>query len=644
MKTSFAIIISLLVMVYPLNGQTLITLGTHTVSKQEFLNAFHKNSNADKPSEKAMRDYLQLYINYKLKVKAAYDEKLHQQPNQVAELNDFKNQVIETYLNDQSTLEQLINEAAERSKKDIRVAHIYIPIDSEKKDSAKAWKTAQDAYKELQRGTDFGNVALLYSADTSVRSNKGDIGYITAFTLPYAFESEIYKISPGKVTRPFRSAAGYHIFKNLGERKALGTIRTAQILLAFPPDADHAGKHQMRLLADSIYQALVNGAAFNDMVAKFSTDRITLSAHGDMQEYGIGTYEPAFENAVFALTTVGEITKPLVTSHGYHIVKLIDRKPLMVDSGGTAFLESVKAKVEKDQRINISKDALTKKVLHKTGIKSAPVNQQLLFIYADSILQHKKVPVLPGITNKTVLFTMPKQKIFVSDWGKYLHDIREMPFLSAGKTPRQLLQQYKETAAIEYYRNHLEDYNQDFAIQVRDFKEGNMLFEIMQKNIWDKASADSAGLLAYYNANPGKYMWQASADLIMVNFNDLSIINEFKDKFLRNKSEWRTIAAAYEGRLQADSGRYELSQLPGGIPTTFKTGELISTDTNQTDNTATIMYIIRTYSQNSPRKFEDAKGIVLNDYQQMLEEKWIEDLKKKYPVYVNEAVLKTLWK
>ena len=171
--------------------------------------------------------------------------------------------------------------------------------------------------------------------------------------------------------------------------------------------------------------------------------------------------------------------------------------PVMADSADVAFYERIKAKVEKDARVHVAKTELTKKILKATGLKMAPINQRLLAIYSDSILQKKKIPVFAGLDNKTVLFTMPKKKIYISDWGNYLSTIRDMPSLSEGKTHQQLLQQYREIVATDYYRAHLEEYNPEFARQLKEFKEGNMLFEIMQRNIWDKANADTAGLIAH---------------------------------------------------------------------------------------------------------------------------------------------------
>ena len=144
---------------------------------------------------------------------------------------------------------------------------------------------------------------------------------------------------------------------------------------------------------------------------------------------------------------------------------------------------------------------------------------------------------------------MPKEKIIVADWVKYLSDVRDVPALSEGKTYRQLFEQFKISVATDYYRNHLEDYNPEFARQLKEFKEGNMLFEIMQRNIWDKANADTAGMRKHYEAQREKYIWGPSADVIMFSVNDPTIVSEFRQKLINNVSDWKNIAAAYgEGK------------------------------------------------------------------------------------------------
>src|SRR5580700_2561066 len=217
--------LSLLILLFSssLTAQTLFTVDGTPTSKEEFLKAFSKNNTGIVPTEKSYRDYLELYIRYKLKVKAAYTAQLDTLPAQRTELQNFRSQVADTYMKDQESMDRLIREVSVRGQKDIRLAHIYfaLPKNVTPADTLRAYEKAMTVYNELKKGKKFGELAAAVSDDPTAKSNKGDIGYITVFTLPYELESLAYSLAPGQFSKPYRSKGGYHIFRNEGERKAL---------------------------------------------------------------------------------------------------------------------------------------------------------------------------------------------------------------------------------------------------------------------------------------------------------------------------------------------------------------------------------------------------------------------------------------
>ena len=629
-----------------LKAQTLFTYGNKAVSKSEFLKAYNKNNTDEKPTEKLYRDYLDLYTRFKIKVQAALDMRLDTFANQRSELQGFRNQIVESYMNDDASVAVMIDEALERSKKDIQLAHIFIPVNKEaiEADIKKAEKTINEAYAQLQKGQSFDQVALAYSQDPAVKQNKGNVGYITVFILPYELENIIYSLQPGKFSKPIQSKAGFHILKNIGERKAAGRLKAAQILLAFPPDADAAYKENLKLKADSIVAVLKRGGDFKALAAEFSNDILTYQNGGEMMEFGIGRYDQAFETAAFSLSRDGEISKPVLTEYGYHIIKRLQLKPIPIDKNDKQVQEEIKQQVLQSDRMEVARKMLLKKVLQQTGFRKLYVDDQHLWAFTDSVLKQKPwpKPKLPGFTRETALFAFAKQTVRVKDWVNYLDAIRNVESLRTGKTNKQLFDQYVETTAFEYYRNHLEEYNADFAFQLNEFKEGNLLFEIMQRKIWDVAASDSVGLLKYYQQHKNKYWWEASADAIILTAVNDSVANLATAKLKNAFAEWRKLSEASEGMLQADSGRFELGQIPVLERTSFSPGLITAPVKNETDNSVTFAYIVKIYNNREPRNFEEARGFVINDYQTFLEEKWIESLKKKYPIKINEAVLKSL--
>lgn len=625
-----------------LPAQTLFTYGDKPVSKEEFLKAYRKNNNSPKATEKSYNEYLELYTRYKLKVKAAYDAKLDTLPNQVAELQNFRSQILDQYMNDETSVNRLVNEAFERSQKDIHLAHIFISVlkNASAADTVAAYQVAMDAYNALKSGKDFGETALRYSQDPFVKNNRGDLGYITVFTLPYALESQAYGIAPGKFSKIFRDKNGYHIFKNIGERKAIGKIKTAQILLMVPAGASEASKSETKQRTDSIYHVLMNGGDFSSLARTFSGDNLSYQLGGEMNEFGAGKYEPDFESAAFALKKDGDISQPVYSSFGYHIIKRIHRIPVAVTKDKKT-MEEFKQKVMNDQRIEVARKEMLGMILKQTRFKKYPVNEDHLFRYTDSSLQIKPLPSFSDINNKTILFSFAKKDITVRDWLDYRNSIRNQPVLTNGKTNKEILEQYQQTAAFDYYRNHLEDYNKEFAYQVNEFKDGNLLFEIMQHKIWDKASTDSVGLKNYFEAHKNKYAWEPGADAIIFSCATEKTALDIKSKLPNDVSQWRKLIDSSRGLAQADSGRFESPQLPPAESGSLQAKQFSSLVKN-TDNSVTIAYIVNIHSDRSLRSYADARGLAINDYQTLLEDNWIAELRKKYPVKVNEAVLKSL--
>lgn len=630
-----------------LHSQVLLNVDNNPITKDEFLQAFLKNNN-QKPSKQAFEEYLELYIRFKLKVSAAYDAGLDTLPTQKAELTDFRNQVAGEYLHDEAIYDKLVKEAFERSRKDIHLAHIFVAfssadIEGHAQDTAGAWKQAIKAYNDLQKGAAFGEVAATYSSDKSAIDNKGDIGFITLFTLPYELENVAYSTVSGRYSMPFRSKSGYHIFKNLGERRAAGMMRIAQILFAFPPDTDSATKSRIHRQADSVYNALLRGESFPQMVTLFSKDNVSHTTKGELPEFGVGTYDASFENAAFALQADGAVSKPFISVFGYHIVKRLAHIPVNTDPVDDSAMAALKQRVRDDPRMEVSRRFMLLKIYRLTRFKKLLIHEPSLRKFTDSAVHNKKLPALAGISEKTLLFSFPKRNVFVADWIKYIHNEKSSEYII--KTFPVLYKQFQESITTGYYLDHLEALNPKFAAQMDEFKEGNLLFEMMQRNIWDKAASDSSGLKHYYESNKAKYTWEPGAAAVLFTCSDSAFAYELKLKLTTNNNDWRALVSFNPDKVQADSGRFEMSQLPVRPQEAISPGKITTPLPNPTSpGNISFAYIVKIYPEKTLRNFDEAKGFVLNDYQAYLEENWITALKRTCPVQINNAVLQSLWK
>jgi peptidyl-prolyl cis-trans isomerase SurA len=592
-----------------------------------------------------MRQYLDLYINSKLKIHEATIRGYDTLPGFIEEYTALRNQVIENYMNDAQSLNALVDEAFKRSQKDIKVQHIFIPyyLGGNYSDSPVVKLKIQEAYMELQSGKNFDDVALKFSADPSVANNKGNLGYITVFSLPYQFENVIYDLAPGKFSAPYRSNSGYHIFKNLTERKAVGRIKVSQILIAVPPGTDSTAKKRLAELADSIYNRLQKGDDFGKLATAFSNDVVSSASNGSMPEFGLGTFDPAFEAAAFSLTKNGQISKPFLTDHGYHIIKRTSLTPPLTVKNKKS-LDMIRTLVEKDGRINVAKNKLYNQILAQTGYKQFNVDQVMLQMYIDSVLASRPPSLGNPVNKATALFSVGQSTKIVNDLLTYSISNRYKADGSGLKPFNELNDEFKRNAVMEYYRAHLEDYNEEFKMQMKELKDGNLFFDIMMREVWSNAQSDTAGQRTFYEQNKSKYKWNYSADAVIFYCGDSTTARSFRNMLVKDKSKWRSVAESFSDKITLDSSRFEITKIPGAQKTTAKAGTITNIVKNKDDNSASFALIFKIYPVPAQKTFADARGDVVSDFQDSIDKKWIAELKKKYPVKVNEEVLKTIAK
>ena len=623
------------------SAQTLFTYGNYAADAKDFLRAYNKNNSAAVTNKaKSISDYLDLYIKSKLKVREAYDRGYDTLPNIKMEVENLRAQIAENYMTDPEIMNRLEKEAFQRSQKDIRTAHSSGFIDT-----LAAQKKRDVIIQKLQKGEDFLLLAKQFSDDPNAKLNNGELGYITVFTLPYEFENAVYNTPAGKYSSPVRSKIGYHIFKNLGERKSAGKMKAQQILLATPPGADEATKKQLANLADSLYKRLLAGDEFGQLAKSFSNDYISAANNGTMPDIGVGQYDAVFEKVVWSLAKDGAFSKPFQTAHGWHIVKRIAVKPTVTDPGNKDFKQELQQKIMADSRWRASKDFVYKQVTEKAGVKKFMYDDAALWALSDSLLDRRPMREIGRtISSATPLFSIGKEVYDAAAWINYAGTYRFRQDGTGAKPHEQVREEWMQYAMFNYYKKHLEDFNEEFRSQMAEFKDGNLFFEVMQQEVWNKAQTDTVALLALYNKNKKEYTWKQSADVVIFFCSDQAIAKTVYDKVKANPAEWRKVVDMYSEKVLADSARYEWSQIPNLNKMLPRAGMITTPLLNATDNTASFAYIVNAYPQTSQRSFNEAKGLVINDYQALLEKEWDEALRKKYPVVIDQKVLSDISK
>ena len=630
-----------------LAAQTLFSVGNTAVSKAEFKKAYLRNNDTSAGiTAKSVAEYLDLYTTFKLKVRAAGDMHLDTLLSQQEEVIHFRRQLEEPYLRDQEMMEKLIREAGERGKLDLQLSHIFIPYRKEfitnpyavppatAEDSARAKRAIWEAYNRHKKGESFEKLAIEYSLDPKVQQNKGYLGWITVFSLPYVLETTAYNLPISSTSEPIQSSAGWHILAKhkFGDRPALGKLKAQQILIAVDPEGGPSAKAKAARLADSIYNAMMKGADFSAMAASFSDDA-SASSGGNMPLTGVGQFDPLFEEQVFGLQKDGDITRPFITTLGYHIVKRLEQIRYSNDDPD----HSWKAAVENDARSQLAVKSFEESCIRTTGLKKRPFNEKELWRYTDSARSGGNY-ASAQLNNKTVVLEAPGYQATVADWLKFMEN-RDPQGSEAAY--RKLFDNFTSVTALEQYRKNLHIYNPAFAAQLNEFMEGNMLFEIMERTVWGPSGTDTAALRKLYRANPGKYKWDSSADIISMTGVDSALTESARRTLATSASSWKLITVNSGGNIMADSSRVELKQL-GQIPQDLKPGYTSPLVINPDDGSASCFHVLKIYPQPTPRSFDDARGQLIAEQQQILEKKWIDDLKRKYPVKVDEKILEQI--
>ena len=620
-------------------AQLLFTYGENKVSAADFLKAYSKNKTDANGHQMPMQEYLQLFINFKLKVQAAKDARLDTLPNLQADLQNFRDQIEPTYMQDPHRVSELVSEAMKRSHTDINVVDFFIKM-LPGADSSLAPALLKQIGKQLaDKKKPLDNI-IVEAAAKGFQLIKNELGYVTVFSLPYEFENIVYSLPLDSYGEPHRTSAGWHILKNDGVRPAVGKITVAQILLA---TADNNAEENIRIseLADSLYKLLNGGADFGTLAKSYSNDRTSFMNGGELPAFGVGKYESSFQEQAFALKSDNDISKPFRTSFGIHILKRLSHTPVAADDDESA-RHAMSEMVKNDSRIESARRYFIANILPRVGFSNKKIDLNSLWTITDTALLANKNIRVGKLNEQSVLFSFNDNKhVTAGDWLLFLRQSGMVDPANRHASYSQALKQFIDYSASQNYRARLTEFDTGFAEQIKEFSEGNMLFEIMEREVWGKAAAADVELKNHYEKNKGKYKWEASADAILFSCNNRETAARAIKELNEGKS-WHEIAAANISVLQTDSGRYELSQVPVIDRTNFTADLITAPVVNDVDGIATFAKIIRLYPAGMQRSFEEARGMVVNDYQSVLEKQWIEALKNKYPVRINERVLQQI--
>ncbi len=638
----------------PLEKQTLLTIGNEKIPVGEFLRVYEKNNTAEEQQKPdAIKEYLDLYINFKLKVKEAEDLKMDTIASFKKELHGYREQLAKPYFTDQAVNDKLMKEAYNRMMQDVRASHILLMVDenASPEDTLKAWNKINKIRDEIENGKPFAVAAEEYSDDPSAKDQKeipgkqaarkgnhGDLGYFTVFNMLYPFETAAYETPVGQVSQPVRTHYGYHLVYVTDKKPAMGVAEVAHIFVRLRPDASENDVKRKTEKINKIYQKLQDSLSWDAAVVKYSEDKGSVSKGGKLSKFTCSRIVPEFVKTIDSLKP-GEYSKPVRTMYGWHIIKLIStKKPGTYDEEKA----NLKERIKKDSRSQLSKESVIANIKTKNNFKVYNDAKTGIFAAIDSTVLNQafKADSLPATLNKP-LIKIGKVTKTQMDFANYVaKNQKKQANIDKEVYLNKLFNKFVDKTCMDYKDANLEKEYPEFANLMKEYHDGILLFNLSDEKIWSKAVKDTAGLEKFYNENKINYQWgpRAEATVYQINKKDdiekaLAVIKKGEDdgdiaKQLLQDSI--TSVKIIPGKFEKGDNKYvdAVKWEPGFY-------EAGSSDVEDMHVYVKIKKIIKPQA----KQLEEARGLVTADYQNYLEKEWINNLKQKYPVKINQKVL-----
>ncbi|MFW5755301.1 MAG: peptidylprolyl isomerase [Tangfeifania sp.] len=606
------------------NKKVLLTIGDHEITRGEFERIYKKNNQnlSGKSESKTPKEYLDLFIDYKLKVIEAENLQMDTSQAFINELTGYRKELAAPYLTDMKYDEAMVKELYNRMTKEINASHILlrVPENASRTEEQEVLQKAEKIRKEILEGKPFEEAAKEYSEEPSGQQNAGNLGYFTAFQMVAPFENAAFTTPAGEISEPVRTSFGYHLIKVHDTRKNRGEIKVAHIMKMFPQNAGNFDKQPLKNKIDSIYSALQNGADFAEMAKKHSDDKRSGAQGGEMPWFAAGRMVPEFSKPAFELENPGDMTGPVETQFGYHIIKKIDERPV------PSFEES-KAEIE----TRIQRDPARSQSSRKVFVEKLK-NE---YNFSENAENYKKLETLTFDAKpkeELILFTIDNKSFGLPDFRQYLKKEN-----ISGGTYSHHYDDWVQSEIIALENAKLEEKHPDFRYLLKEYHDGILLFNIMEEKIWNFAAQDTTGLKAFYEKNKGKYEWEERFSGLIITCKNKTCREETEKYFSAGmtKEEIEDVLNKEEKQIEIKEGKWEEG-----------TSEVVDyyvwsgADTGNFNPELT--FIRGDIIPPEPKTLEEARGLYISDYQNYLEKKWLKELRKKYKIKINRKVLKTI--
>jgi len=627
-----------------LNNKVLMTVTGVKIQSGEFVRMYKKSMEPGKPLD--VDGYLEQFIIFKLKVADAVSEGLDTTKAFRNELNGYRNQLAQSYLTDNRKKEELLRKAYQRTLSEINAWHILIalPQDPIPEDTLHAWEKASDIRERILRGEIFEQVARGTSDDQSVKVNGGNLGYFTAFQMIMPFEDAAYTLKKGEISYPVRTPYGYHIIKITDKRSSRGRIHVAHIMRVVPPGASEEVSKKAEEDIAGIYRKLIDGASFSELAKTLSDHKESASRGGELNWFGAGEMIPEFTEAAFSIADTGNYTRPVKTLYGWHIIKLLDKRPPGSFEETRSFLES---KINQSYLNSISKKEFVSKLkkeykfrIEDHAYKWFVENTDTLIIQGLKKYDRDSMPAVN-------LYSFANQRLTTKEFASY---IEKRGSMIVTRDSVLFIDSSIETRSsdhiLTYENSILEKKYPEFRYLMNEFHDGILLFEISGEKVWNRVNNDSTGLLKYYEDHKLNHLSEKGIEAKIY-----TLKSPGQEKQLESAYRKYSQKSDIDIRLSKKFNKKGISNLEITDSTWYfgSDPEIDSLMWNKGAHSlkwkgSQSILVIKNIIDPVPLPFEKVQGEMMTGYQEQLENDWIRQLKEKYPVKIDNIELNSVKK
>ncbi|MFN2260666.1 MAG: peptidylprolyl isomerase [Psychroflexus sp.] len=613
--------------------QVLFTIGSESYTVDSFLDSYHKNIELVENDDNSISDYLELYINFRLKLKAAYVQKLDTLPEFQKEYKSYFKQIADNYISNGEVTEKMIAETYDRYLTEVRARHILFKIPQHEEDTIQVYKKAQSIKKRIENGEDFEKLAKEYSEDPSVKMNGGDMNWFNAFKMVYPFENAVYNMEVDEISKPVRTQFGYHIIQKTDERESRGEISTAHILVF---ENDSLG--DPKSLIDKIYQKLENGEDFHELAKQYSHDTNTGQNGGYIPAFKVGGLNSkTFENTAFALQNPGDYTKPFKTKFGWHIAKLIEVKPL---ESLSEMEQNIRRQLKTSSRSKLLNNRIQANLEKNYDIKINPEAKQYFLNQLDDSFKKGKWKFLPESNIPEEYFLkIDDYEVGFQEFGEYLQKKQRM----LGKMPNfeviveEATDEFFYKELIDYHKTQLMDLDDSFAKKITEYKNGILIFDFMQKNVWQPIAEDTLKHKEFYENHNEEFKSEPKIKTLLVTASERSDLRKVRRALKKNEDISELSDEILNNIIQENQTiNLNSSKLPEDLKVEIGLSKIYK------HNNQFLLLNIEKILPSKILKFDQVKGKIINRLQNEKENELIQKLRSQYEVKVQEEVLKQI--